>query len=189
MEVNRKGQITLIDLILAPLVAVILSVIAVMILQGSTFHLINEVNMEPTVEACNFGLETLFSSYYVHTASSLQYLQSAHPNQYAVATTEPLQIQTVSCGYNCSVSYEDIPNTLGTSSDFYVDFIQYFDPFALSVFNVSVGEDAPEMQAFGMQVFLNRVPALPYTPSEVCSLTVFNPQDPGNPYTIYGVMR
>lgn len=186
---SRKGQITLLDLVIVPIIAVVLALIAVMVLQGSVANIVNKVNMQPEVDACNFELDSLFSMYYVHQDSALQYLKYYHPNQYTAAVSNSLQKQITNCGNNCSISYNTLPNSLGDSPDLYVDFIQYFTPFAYSVFNLTVADEISQLDAANMQVFLNQVPPLSYTPSQICSITVYNPEQPNSSYTVYGVVK
>ena len=152
-------------------------------------NIVNKVNLQPEVDACNLELQSLFSMYYVHEASSLEYLRYYHPNQYTAAISTSLQHYVTNCGNNCSVSYQALPNSLDNSSNLYVDFIQYFTPFAYSVFNLTIDSALSQLDAVNMQVYLNKIPPLDLTPSQVCSMYVYNPQQPSNSYTIYGVVK
>ncbi|MEM3190632.1 MAG: hypothetical protein QXU98_10400 [Candidatus Parvarchaeota archaeon] len=186
---GRKGQLTLLDLIVAPIVAVVLSALAIYFLQGSTAHLVTAVNYEPSVEGCNYMLDAVYGNYYVHGSAALSMLKALHPDQYFAATSESLSNLSTNCGVNCSISYATTPNTLVSTPSLYVDFLNYFTPFSVSVFNLTTINSYPILKDYNMQVFLNSVPALSYVPSQVCYISVYNPEDPSEPYLIYGVMK
>lgn len=186
---GRKGQLTLLDLIVAPVVAVVLSTLAVYFLQGSAAHLVTAVDYAPSIEGCNYMLDAIYGNYYVHGSAAMSMLESLHPSQYFAATSESLSNTSTSCGVNCSISYATTPNTLVSTPSLYVDFLTYFTPFSVSVFNLTNINSYPLLKDYGMQVFLNGVPTLPYVPSQVCYINVYNPENPSNPYLVYGVMR
>ncbi len=191
-DVNHKtkGQLTLIDLVIIPIIAVVLSTIAIVFLQSSTASLLSKVSLQPLQDSCNFALDNMYSTYYVHSSYELGYLKSNHPSQYAAAISSSFLNLNASCGSNCNLGYSFVPNSLlNTSNSLYVSFINYFSSFAISDFNLNTGANIPTLNAINMQVFLNHVPPLNYTPLTTCSMTVYNPADPSHPYTIYGVIR
>ena len=186
---NKRGQLTLIDLIVAPIVAIVLSSLALYFLQGSVAHLVTAVDYEPSIQGCNYMLDAVYGNYYVHSAAALSMLRALHPNQYYAATSQSLISLSTSCGANCSISYAATPNTLTNDPSLYVNFINYFAPFAISVFNLTKINSLPLTQGEGMDVFLNSIPILSYVPSQTCYITVYNPADTSSPYLIYGVVK
>ncbi len=187
IRLNNRGQITLLDLILAPIAAVILAVFASLFLSSSTANLLNMVNQQPSVVGCNFALTSMFGAYFVHTAAAFTQLSLSNPDQYSAALSTKAENLSTNCGSSCASSYVYTPNLLTNSSALYNDFIQYFSSFSVSSFNNIKADNYPALSAFSMQVFLNQVPS-GVTAKTICSLKVFNPADPGSPYTIYGVL-
>ena len=186
---SKRGQLTIIDLLVAPIVAIVLSMLALYFLQGSVAHLVTAVNYEPSIQGCNYMLDAIYGNYYVHGAAALSMLEALHPNQYYAATSASLINLSTNCGANCSMSYAATPNTLTNDPSLYVNFINYFAPFAISVFNLTKINSLPILNGEGMDVFLNSMPILSYVPSQTCYISVYNPEDPSSPYLIYGVVK
>ena len=184
---GRKGQLTMLDLVLAPLAAVVLAVLASALLHNATANLLTAVSQQPTSVSCNFALDSIYSSYYVHTAYSLSQLSSSNPNEYALAQSNKQQSLSTNCSGSCTASYNYIQSYLYNSSSLYNDFIGYFSGFSLSGFKVLTGQQISTLNALRIKVFLNQIPA-GVTGTQECSLQVYNPADPSSPYTIYGVM-
>lgn len=67
-KLSKRGQITILDMVLAPIAAIVLAIIAASFLQTSTANLLTAVNQEPSAIACNFALDSMYGNYYVHTA-------------------------------------------------------------------------------------------------------------------------
>lgn len=184
---GRKGQLTMLDLVLAPLAAVVLAVLASALLHNATANLLTAVSQQPTSFSCNLALDSIYSTYYVHNAYALSQLALRDPNQYALSQSNKQQNLLTNCSGSCPSSYSYIQNYLYNSSSLYSDFIGYFSGFSLSNFKVLTGQQAATLNALGIKVFLNQIPA-GITGKQECSLQVYNPADPSNPYTIYGVM-
>ena len=186
---GKRGQLTLLDLVMVPILVVMLLIISVFFLQSQTANLINEVNIEPTAQSCIFGLSALYGSYYVHTASALSSLQSTNTSLYFAASSGSAQQLTTTCGSNCSSAYSFSQNSLDNSSSLFSDFIKYFSSFSISYFNLIKDTHSPTLQAFGMDVFLNQIPTISYTPAYTCALSVYNPANPSQPYNVYGIVK
>lgn len=184
---GRKGQLTMLDLVLAPLAAVVLAVLASALLHNATANLLTAVSQQPTSFSCNLALDSIYSTYYVHNAYALSQLALRDPNQYALSQSNKQQNLLTNCSGSCPSPYSYIQNYLYNSSSLYSDFIGYFSGFSLSNFKVLTGQQAATLNALGIKVFLNQIPA-GITGKQECSLQVYNPADPSNPYTIYGVM-
>lgn len=184
---SRKGQLTMLDLILAPLAAVVLAVLASAILHGATANLLTSVTQQPSSVSCNFALDSIFSTYYVHSAFTLSQLALSNTGQYSAAASNREQTLSTNCSGACNPSYNYVQSYLYNSSYLYSDFIGYFAGFSLSNFQVLTGQQAAVLNALGMRVFLNQIPSGVSGKYE-CSLQVYNPADPSKPYTVYGVM-
>jgi hypothetical protein len=185
---GRRGQLTMLDLALAPLAAVVLAVLASALLHSATANLLTAVNQQPTALSCNFALDSIYSTYYVHTSYALSQIALSNPAQYALAESNKQQSLSANCSGSCSSTYSYSQNYLYNSSSLYSDFIGYFSGFSLSDFGVLTGQEAATLNALGIRVFLNSIPA-GVTGTEECSLKVYNPANPSSPYTIYGVMK
>ncbi len=184
---SRRGQVTLIDLVMAPIVAVVLSLLAVFFLTTQTSNLITAVNQEPYIQSCNFALSQLYGNYYVHTASLLNNLSLTYPSEYSAALSQQSQTLSTSCGPGCSTQYQTVSNSLSNSSSLYANFINYFSSFSLSTFDNIEGANIATLSALHMRVFLNQVPST-VSGSTVCSISVYNPANPSKPYTVFGVI-
>ncbi len=184
---GKKGQLTMLDLVLAPLAAVVLSVLASALLHGATANLLTAVSQQPVSFSCNFALDSMYSTYYVHNAFTLSQLALSNPGQYSVASSNKEQYLSTNCSGACNPNYNYIQTYLYNSSSLYSDFIGYFSGFSLSNFQVLTGQETATLKALGMQVFLNQIPA-GVTGTSECSMQVYNPADPSRPYTIYGVI-
>ncbi len=178
----------MLDLVLAPLAAVVLSVLAAALLHSATASLLTAVSQQPSSFSCNFALDSLYSTYYVHTASSLSQLAISSPSQYAQAVSNNEQTLSTNCSGACDSNYNYLQSYLYNSSSLYTDFIGYFAGISLSNFQVLTSQQTATLNALGIQVFLNQIPA-GVTGTSECSLQVYNPSDPSNPYTIYGVVK
>jgi hypothetical protein len=188
VRVSKKGQLTMLDLVLAPLAAVVLAVIASALLHSATANLLTAVSQQPVSFSCNFALDTMYSTYYVHNAFALSQLALHASSQYALANSNKEQYLSTNCSGACDSNYNYIQTSLYNSSSLYSDFIGYFSGFSLSNFKVLTGQESATLKALGMQVFLNQIPA-GVTGSSKCSMQVYNPADPSKPYTIYGVIN
>ncbi len=186
-KISRRAQVTLIDLVLVPIVAVVLSVTAGYLMSSATANIVTAVNQQPVQDACNFALSNLYGSYFISSAASLQQLKLFKPSQYAAAISEPAQNLSTSCGSSCSSSYTFLSAPLSNSSSLYNDFVGYFSSFSLSNFNLIKSANAVALGDANMQVFLQSVPS-GITYSSLCSLTIYNPVNPSQPYTVYGVV-
>ena len=184
---SRRGQVTLIDLVMAPIVAVVLSLLAVFFLTTQTSNLITAVNQEPYIQSCNFALSQLYGNYYVHTASLLNNLSLTYPSEYSAALSQQSQTLSTSCGQGCSTQYQAVSNSLSNSSSLYSNFINYFSSFSLSTFDNIESANIATLSALHMRVFLNQVPST-VSGSTVCSISVYNPANPSKPYTVFGVI-
>lgn len=184
---GKKGQLTILDLVLVPIVAVVLSILAVSFLNSATANLINSVNQEPAAQTCNFALDTLFGSYYVDTPSALNALGLSHPDQYQTAISSQQSSLSASCGPECNLGYNVLSNSLSNFTSLFSDFINYFSSFSVNSFNNVAAGSAVTLRNLHMRVYLNQIP-ITSAGSTICSLTVFNPEDPSNPYTIFGVL-
>ncbi len=185
---GRKGQLTMLDLVLAPIAAVVLAVLASALIHNATANLLTAVNQQPTSFSCNFALATIYSTYYIHSAYTLSQLALSNPSQSALADSNKQQSLSANCSGSCNPSYGYTQSFLYNSSSLYDDFIGYFPSVSLSNFQVLTGEQAATLTALGLRVFLNQIPA-GVTGSERCSMQVYNPANPSAPYTIYGVMN
>ncbi len=185
---GRKGQLEVLDLVLAPMAAVVLAVLASALLHNATANLLTAVNQQPASFSCNFALDSIYSTYYVHTAYTLSQLALSNPGQYSFAQSNKQQSLSTSCGGSCNPAYSYSQSYLYNSSSLYDDFIGYFSGFSLSNFQILTGQQAPTLNALGIKVFLNQIPA-GVTGKQECSLNVYNPASPLHPYTIYGVMN
>jgi hypothetical protein len=188
VRIGKKGQLTMLDLILAPLAAVVLAVLAHALLASATASLLTAVNQQPVSFSCSFALDTFYSTYYVHSAFTLSQLALSNPSQYALASSNQEQSLSTNCSGACNSNYEYTQSYLYNSSSLYSDFIGYFSGFSLSDFKVLTGQETATLNALGLQVFFNQVPSGVSGSSE-CSLQVYNPADPSKPYTIYGVTK
>ena len=129
---SKKGQLTFLDLLLAPLAAVFLSILAAFFLQSSTAHILTAVTQQPTIDACNLALDSLYGTYYVHTLATLTQLELTQPSQYLTAVSGKAQSFSLDCGSSCSESYTFLSSSLSNSSSLFNDFISYFNSFSLS---------------------------------------------------------
>ncbi|MCW1297444.1 MAG: hypothetical protein QXX36_01000 [Candidatus Rehaiarchaeum fermentans] len=80
-----RAQITLIDLILVPIVAVILSIISMVFLSTASSNLLEGVYLQPVKLSCNFLASTIFSNYYPHFSVIYldpPYIQNYYKNLY-----------------------------------------------------------------------------------------------------------
>ncbi len=184
---RRRGQVTILDIILIPVLAIVLSVVSAFFITNTTANITNMVALEPLSESCNLAIDNIFSQYYVHTQATLKYLQEFHPNQYSAATAEAFQEQVANCGSSCQIGFTTIPTSLTSSGSIYVNFINYFASFSLSVFNLTTADDRLELSTLGMSVYMNQIPS-GFPATTVCSLPVYNPQNPSEPYTVYGTV-
>ncbi len=184
---GNRGQITMLDLVLAPIAAVVLAIFAALFMSSSTANLLNLVNQQPVSLGCNFALSSMFGTYFVHTAAAFQEMSTSHPDQYSAALSTKASNLSTSCGGSCLSNYVYIPNKLSNSTSLYSDFIQYFGSFSLSNFNAIKNNNLVALSSSNMQVFLNQIPP-GANPKTICALTVFNPVNPGNPYTVYGTV-
>jgi hypothetical protein len=187
VRIGRKGQLTMLDLVLAPLAAVVLAVLAYSLLQGATANLLTAVSQQPVSLSCNFALDTLYGTYYVHNAFALSQLALYNPSQYSLANSNKEQTLSTNCSGSCNSNYNYVQSYLYNSSSLYSDFIGYFSGFSLSDFQVLTGQETATLNALNMKVFLNQIPS-GITGTSECSLQVYNPVDPSKPYTIYGVV-
>ena len=186
-RMSKRGQVTIVDLVLVPIVAVVLSVTASYLMTSSTASLLTSVNQQPVQDACNFALNDLYGTYFVGSSAALNELKLLHPSQYAVAVSQPAESLSTGCGSSCSAGYTYLSSTLSNSSALYNDFISYFSSLSFSNFNLIKTSNSVALSDSNMHVFLQSVPS-GVTYSSLCSLTVYNPINPSNPYTIYGVV-
>ncbi len=185
---SKKGQLTLIDLALAPIVAIVLSVLAVYFLNSAiSANLVTAVAQAPITEGCTFALTSLYGSYYVHTASALNTVKLYYPSQYLASEASKSQSLSASCGSSCSLSSTFSQNSLSNSTSLYADMISYYSSFSLSVFEGISTANAAMLSDSQMKVYLNTIPPA-VSGSTVCSLPVYNPEDPANPYTVFGLV-
>jgi ABC-type bacteriocin/lantibiotic exporter with double-glycine peptidase domain len=186
-KLSKRGQLTILDMILVPIAAVLLSIFSILLLQNATANLINSVNQEPAAQTCSFALETLYGHYYVDTPAALNELSLFYPNQYQMALSNQQSLLSANCGSSCSLGYSFLSNSLTNFTSLYSDFINYFSSFSVNNFQSIASSNAVTLNILHMRVYLNQVP--PATNgSTVCSLQVYNPVDPSNPYTVFGVM-
>ncbi len=185
---NRKGQLTMLDLVLAPLAAVVLAVLASALLHSATANLLTAVSQQPGSFSCNFALDSLYSTYYIHTAAALSQLALSNPSQYSLSESTKQQSLSANCSGACTPIYSYVQSYLYNSTSLFSDFIGYFSGFSFSNFKVLTGQQAATLSALGMQVYLNQIPA-GVTGTTECSMQVYNPVDPSRPYTLYGVMN
>ena len=137
-RISRKGQLTLIDLAMAPIVAILLSVLVVYFLNSAiSANLVTAVDQAPITEGCNFALTSLYGDYYVHTASSLNTLRLYYPSQYLASEASKAQSLSASCGRSCTLSSTFSQNSLSNSTSLYSDMINYYSSFSLSVLSES----------------------------------------------------
>lgn len=187
LKLSRKGQITILDMVLVPIVAVILSIISVYILQNSTANLITGVNLQPAADTCNFALDSLFGHYYIDTPAALNALSLFSPSQYKTALSTQSSMLSANCGPSCNLGYTFLSNSLTNFTSLYSDFINYFSSFSTSKFQTIESNNVITLNALHMSVYLNQVPPT-INGSTVCSLQVYNPVDPNSPYTVFGVV-
>ncbi|EEZ93341.1 MAG: hypothetical protein BJBARM4_0018 [Candidatus Parvarchaeum acidiphilum ARMAN-4] len=187
-KIGKKGQLTMLDLVIAPLAAVILAIVAHSLLAGATASLLTSVSQQPTSFSCSFALDTFYSTYYVHSAFTLSQLALSDPSQYSLASSNQEQSLSTNCSGACNPNYGYTQDHLYNSTSLYSDFIGYFSGFSLNDFKIITGQETAALNALGMQVFFNQVPSGVSGTSE-CSLQVYNPADPSKPYTIYGVIK
>jgi hypothetical protein len=187
LRLSRRGQITIVDMVLAPIAAIVLAIIAASFLQTSTANLITAVNQEPSAIACNFALNSLYGSYYVHTAAALNLISLYYPDQYQTAQSNQESQLYANCGTSCNLGYSVLSSSLTNFSSLYSDFINYFSSFSFSTFNGIKNANIITLNNAGMSVYLNQIPSS-ISASTLCQLQVYNPEDPSKPYTIYGVM-
>jgi hypothetical protein len=187
-HLSKRGQLTLIDLALAPIVAILLSVLAVYFLNSAiSANLVTAVDQAPIAEGCNFALTTLYGSYYVHTASALNTLKLYYQSQYLASETSKAQTLSASCGSSCALSSTFSQNSLSNSTSLYSDLINYYSSFSFSVFDGISAANSALLSDSSMKVYLNTLPPAA-SGSTVCSLPVYNPEDPANPYTVFGLV-
>ncbi len=184
---SKRGQITLLDMVIVPIMAVVLSLLAYYFLNSQTASLLTTVNQEPTIEACNFALEGLFGNYYVHTTAALTELQLLFPSQYQTALSQSSQQLSANCGPTCNLGYTVLSSSLSNYSSLYQDFINYFSSFSISTFQTIKNNNILTLKNIGMSVYLNQIPS-GVSSSTTCALSVYNPENPSKPYTVYGVL-
>ncbi len=187
-KLSKKAQLTLLDLAMAPIAAIVLSVLAVYFLNSAiTANLVTAVDQAPITEGCNFALSTLYGDYYVHTASSLNTLELYNPSQYLASEASRAASLSASCGASCTLSSTFSQNSLSNSTSLYSDMIMYYSSFSLSVFNGISEANSVMLNDYNMKVYLNSIPPATVG-STVCSLPVYNPEDPANQYTVFGLI-
>ncbi len=184
---SKRGQLTILDLVMAPIAAVVLSILAVAFLQNATASLVTTVNQEPGAIACNFALDSIYGQFYVTTQASLNALSLYEPSQYQIAISNQASSLSASCGSSCTRGYTFLSNSLTNFSSLYSDFIEYFSSFSFNQFDSIKSSNAVTLSTLGMSVYLNQLPAS-VNGSTICSLQVYNPEDPSQPYTVYGVI-
>lgn len=184
---SKKGQLTILDLVMAPIAAVVLSILAVAFLQNATASVITTVNQEPASIACNFALDSLYGQFYVTTEAALSTLSLYDSAQYQIAVSNQPSYLSASCGSSCTRSYTFLSNSLTNFTSLYSDFIEYFSSFSFNQFDSIKNSNKVTLSTLGMNVYLNQVPAS-INGSTICSLQVYNPEDPSTPYTIFGVL-
>jgi hypothetical protein len=185
---SKKGQLTILDLVLIPIVAVVLSILFVYFVQAQTANIINAVDQAPAAQSCNFALDSLYGNYYVDTPAALNTLSLLHPNQYQTALSSQKSQLYANCGPSCTLGYSVLSSSLTNFTSLYSDFINYFSSFSFSAFQNIMGANSNLLLSLHTTVYLNQVPPT-ITAATACSLTVYNPANPSNPYTIYGIMN
>lgn len=177
-----KGQINLIDLLLVPVVAVVLSIVALSLLQGAVTNLLVGVYLQPLKISCQFIAGDLLSNYYVH--SGVLYNNPTIQTYFFDRTYANISV-------NASTYFKKyIAPYAGelTSGDMYKQLIYFLAPPTVSYFKNFIFSIYPILVATNSTIYL-----LPtYPPPQgfshykyACTVPVYNPAGPNFEAIIY----
>jgi hypothetical protein len=172
-----RGQITILDLLMVPLVAIVLSIIAMTFLGSTVSNLLQEVYLQPIKTSCTFILANLFSTYYIHSAYELQYLQQYYPDEYQAYMQNLQSFQNYTGIGNFRFVFATYSGVLENNSNPYVVLIRFLAPPVKSEFKEMVDSEYALLQAEHASLFISSIYPMPsnFVYRYLCSAPVFNP--------------